>query len=611
MEKDLVLDLSGKNHWKNHLLIELNKKLSLNVRRMDLSNNQIDITCAEFLANFLRKKGCSLLSLCLNQTKMNEKSCSIIFKSIGESNLIELLADDNIITEESCKILVENINTYSKIRFLSLSGCDIQTQACITLAPLLSTAPSIQHIRLDSNSIFDDGVKALGDQISHSTIISVSISDNQIWNPAMSYFLNKCTACDTISSLDLSYNCVDLTVLANCIKTCKNLSSLAISGCKVDEKHIPVLFEALNKSSLSCFIVDGLDYNAIPASWPPIKDTVFSNPEYFYLLVSFINQCNTLIDLRLGFLDIDQIILLSEIEWDRKLTISLHDFGRTKQCWLLRMPNLVIESPSAIFRWENPLNPQNSMFLGKLFGSSTYNGNNLSALSLSSLKINDDVLHSLTDGFCKVVLDEIDFSSNEINNIEHIISLINKTTPSSINLSGNPISESSFSAFMNYISENPDICPNKLSIGFYSQETLDDILFHPCTASIANLLVSNHNIEYLTIFGSITCTDVISFIESIRRNNKLLSLTIESDHIRQYMEPDPNVLPAEPYFVELALKLESIFTDKESNNYLIALAYPLLFEIFVYHPQIIVSLEKVNEKLRINETAQNRKKKRK
>ena len=164
---------------------------------------------------------------------------------------------------------------------------------------------------------------------------------------------------------------------------------------------------------------------------------------------------------------------------------------------------------------------------------------------------------------------------------------------------------------MNYISENPDICPNKLSIGFYSQETLDDILFHPCTASIANLLVSNHNIEYLTIFGSITCTDVISFIESIRRNNKLLSLTIDSDHIRQYMEPDPNVLPAEPYFVELALKLESIFTDKESNNYLIALAYPLLFEIFVYHPQIIISLEKVNEKLRINETAQNRKKKRK
>ncbi|EAX88009.1 Leucine Rich Repeat family protein [Trichomonas vaginalis G3] len=592
-EGEKCLDLSGKRFSGGQLLKELKEYLHADVTRLDLTTNQVTPEVAQFLANFLTAPGCCLVSLSLVDTRMTIEACSAIFKVIGASPLIELYADDNVIKPESLMLLANSFKFSSPLEILSLVGCDISSEGFEYVVKCLSETKNLHHLRMESNSIYENGVRLLGEALDASSLTSIEIADNMIWMGGMTSFLEKAMTYPSLTALDISYNAVDLTFLSKVLVSNTSITHLAISGCKVNEQSVLPFIESLSRTHLKTLIMDGFNYQVLPISWPQVNDTIFFKHLNFEAFTTALISSDYLEDVRIGYLELEQIHALEQSlsgeNISKSIKISVHDFGRTHDCWVLNFPAFSVDSPVDLIKWCGKLDDTNATYFGRIAVCALYRDDRLSKINLSSKNISDSIFIRVMKELDGRNLTSLDASDNALGNesVDSIISFLHNQRINELNLAKNHINEHGTGRLFKFFNENPDRCPRVLEYHYHIQNDNNELNDHQFYNDLANFLKQNMSLQTLKISGTITPIDVLKIVNSLKDNNTLQILEIDSEFIHTYMNPDPQ--PERKFideYVKLVKALKAVLYD--GNCVLQNFKFDLLTEVFIYCDQEIV-----------------------
>jgi hypothetical protein len=281
---------------------------------------------------------------------------SLLFlESLCDSPLLELYLDGNILDEECCRVLSLSLARSPPLELISLVGCQINSEAGNLFCSCLTRTRNLRHVRLDSNSLYSSGIATLSNLDCPPTLETLSVSDNQIWADEMGVFIAKLQAVDCLRSLDIGFNAVDLTALKGYVVQSKALERLCISGCKVHEGRLNEFLEAVGRSRLRCLLIDGLDFQTMPVTWPYHEDHVWRMRRHLHNLLACIQANPAMNDIRVGFLDLDAMTLLRDTLRplrNRNIVVTIHDFGLTRASWAMRWTsNFVLDTLTATWRW--------------------------------------------------------------------------------------------------------------------------------------------------------------------------------------------------------------------------------------------------------------------
>ena len=353
------LDISDKNLWHTPLLNFLKGKLAPTLVSLDISNNHISAECAQYLSDFIESSR-TLKLLNISSTLLTKSGATILFSSIQNSSIEELYADNNILMKESCSALGSSLKRNANLHVLSVCGCDILDESCIEIAKGIDESSELKQLRIESNSIYDSGAFEVANAIKRAKLELVSVADNQIWNNGTKAIIEAGFDNKYMKCLDLSYNVVDLELLSRLLLNNENIEAIGISGCKVNENKFNEFIQNLSKTNLKTLIVNGLNFNELPVSWPKVDNEIWS--KFFDSFIITLASFNTLKDLRIGYLNLDQLYKLSstlERLGNDNLVICFQDFGHTNDCWLYYSHDRHFESPSNVFTWNDEI-PENS-----------------------------------------------------------------------------------------------------------------------------------------------------------------------------------------------------------------------------------------------------------
>ena len=608
MEESEIIDISNKGWWTTITYNYLQENLHERLIYLDLTSNHISIESSELLRNFLIKKGKKLRGLSLIQTHLTKSSANKIFSIIGDLNLIELYLDNNILLNESIFILSNSLLKGPPLEVLSLNGCNITSEGSISLFQSLPKLINLKHFRFESNSMFDSGAEILSQILNQTNITHLSISDNQIWLSGINLILESILNYKKIQSLDLSYNALNLELLSNLLINLTNLTELCISGCKINDLHLYNFLDSLSKSFLKILILDGLNFYQLPISWPKIQDTIFSNSKQnFDLLLNFIKKSKFIQDLRLGFLELEQIDLIHQFfienHIEKTLTLSLHDFGRTSNCWVINFPDYTFLSPTSIFEWKSIINNlENSKQFGLIFSQTLFEDQPLNSLKISGCELTNILSSNILDNFLNINLNLLDFSNNPLGEsfINSLINFLKNSTIKELNIEKTNIKDIEIIPLFNFFLNTSNIIlPKIINFSFLSDDK-NELSIHDLFIELGLLLNNNCSIETLIISGPITGKDVKILIDNLLKNNKLKELNLKSTHINNYSSPDPIIdEEIQKTFIELTDSLYNLICKKNSKSNLKSFLFPLFTEIFIYNELILNKWNEIENKLNI------------
>jgi len=604
---ECVLDASNKGMWNNVAHKFLVDNMNETITHLDMSTNHISLESADLISSFLHREDSQLVGLSLVQTKLTVRAAKSIFSAVGKSKLKELYVDNNILTNESIKVLAESLENSPPLIVLSLNGCSITSEAASVLIPSLVKVPTLKHLRLESNSLFDPGAEAVANILKSTSITHLSLADNEIWLGGTTALLESIIKNRTIESLDISYNTINLELLGTCLVKTPTLTELSISGCKVQEGGLSGFLENLSSSSLKILIFDGLIYNQLPISWPKVKDSVFQPRMYFEYLNNFVRKSKTIQDLRLGFLDLDQINVLyktfSETKPDQTLHLSIHDFGRTGNCWVFSFPDFSVMSPSSSFVWKTKLSTQASLQLSNIFQQAVFNDKTLDSLILQGISLNDSSIIPILDSLSDIHINSFDISNNVCgdNIIESLISFLTKNTIKELFIDWTNITDIGLQKLMKFFNTCPHSqIPKKISFTVKT-DRINEMDKHALFDELGILLASNPPIESLVIDGTVSSLDVTALVEGLWKNSKLLDICIQSLLIFNYSSPDPAINDdIQKTYITLAETLHTSLAKRGSKCLLQYFKFPLLTDIFIYHEAIISKWPDIEQKLNMN-----------
>ncbi|XP_035772492.1 NACHT, LRR and PYD domains-containing protein 3-like, partial [Neolamprologus brichardi] len=138
---------------------------SSHLRKLDLSNNNVQDSGVKILSAGLKSSYCRLDSLRLCDCKLSQRSCDVLSSVLisQTSSLRELDLNHNDLQDSGVKMLSAALKrTQCKLETLRLSGCMITSEGCVSLASALSSNPSyLKELDLSYNHPGDSGVKLL------------------------------------------------------------------------------------------------------------------------------------------------------------------------------------------------------------------------------------------------------------------------------------------------------------------------------------------------------------------------------------------------------------------------------------------------------------------
>lgn len=539
MEESDVVDLSGKHLSSKTLLKELEEKLKTDVSRLDLTQNHVDQEVADFLSKFLMNSDiCSLISLALIETRLTIQAATTIFKAIGSSSLLEFYADDNVLKVESLTALGESLSK-SSIQVLSLVGCDISDDGFSALIANLNKCDLLRYLRVESNSIHETGLRSLTNILGSSSLISIEIADNMIWQQGMTEFLIAAKNYGRLEYLDISYNCVNLKDLINFLTDNDVLKKLAVSGCKVDKAYVRHFISSLKKTKLNTLLMCGFDYDKIPVKWQKVKDDIFSDPDNFSAFKEVIKFSEYLEDIRIGFLDLDQISDLADSlniqSIQRNIKISLQDFGRSGDCWVLNFPAFSLDAPCDVVEWESKLDTSNSKYFGTIVKNALFRDKIIQKVDLANTMLEDEQVALILESLDGHVLQLLDLTSNKLSHAmyDYLLKHLERNTILELCLTNNKSNLFNVEKLFQFFYLNPDKCPRLLEVGFTVPGDSEDIP-HSSLQPLFSILENNYKLKSLLIKGSVSVKDAIRIAESLVSNNTLTHLKIESQYLEQY-----------------------------------------------------------------------------
>ncbi|KAH0788906.1 leucine-rich repeat-containing protein 74A [Histomonas meleagridis] len=601
-EQQNVVDASNRYMFSQSTLKFLQNQFTQNVTHLDLSSNHIDENCANLIASNLRDPQFSLTSLSVIQCHMNHNSTKIIFDAIASSKLYEFYVDDNLLDIECCRTLSHSISENPPLQLLSLVGCQIDDLSSIELFEGFKQNTNIKHLRIDSNTIYDKGAIALGNLFPNLQLESLCISDNQIWQEGTNYLLEKLRGCQTLTMLDIGYNIIDIQNLITFLNSAPNLVQLSISGCKVNEAFLDELLLILCGKPLTTLLIDALNFNQLPISWESVREITWST--HLKSLIELIKANRFLDDVRIGFLSPESISELKQSlnGIEKTVTISLHDFGYTRNTWLLHIPQFELESPTDVFEWKSPV--LSGALLAEVFNISKFNGHHLRKINFHDMKFGDDVIQQFLQHLDPGEFLEMNLSNNDLHSttIDFLLKFLEKGAYiHNINLDRNRFNLLSFQSYFEFLVNDIDKCPRSIDITFESKE-IQEMTLHLFAILIGTLLEQNCHLENLHIEGSITCSDVNHIIQHLRGNTTLRRVEFESSLFQKYKSPDPP-LDEEVKKVcgEMVRELYELLCGDGTECVLESFVFPMLTEIYLYSDGIIENWPAITNKLLENE----------
>ncbi|EAX98003.1 Leucine Rich Repeat family protein [Trichomonas vaginalis G3] len=608
MEEDdeNIINASDKGLWNAMSLSFIKEKLTDNITHLDLSSNHISVESAQIIAGFLSKKDSHLQGLALVNSHLSTRASKIIFEAVGSSKLYEFYADNNILVQEACEVFGKALKNGPPLEVLSLCGCQIPSEGGIAIAESLPSLKNLMHLRLESNSFFDFGAQAIAKVLKDTKIQSLNIADNEIWLEGTNELLEAVANSKFMKSLDISYNILDLDNLAKCVLANTNITELAISGAKIPILQLSSFLEKMVNSNLQILIMDGFDPNQLPVAWARIQDTIFKQPEYFDLLQNLILNSKTLVDVRVGYLELDQIATMQETfaHLKREISVSVHDFGRTGNCWVFNYPEFTVLSPTKLFKWGEPiLNPNSAFQIGNIFSSAKVDGEMLNSIDVSGCQMTDECMNQMLSVLRRLDLDILDISNNNFGDevIEQLISMAGSCKVRDFHCEKNKITDIGLELFLAFFAkELPENCPKELSFTVISEDK-SPYSVHPVFQTLAEIVKQGCDIESLCIDGQITSFDVKTVVDEFPVNPVIHELSVETEMMKDYSSPDPPIDETITRgFIDLYTSLHKLICETE-GSVLRDFKFPLLTEIFLYCDATGVKLwREINAKLEEN-----------
>ncbi|OHT01931.1 hypothetical protein TRFO_31120 [Tritrichomonas foetus] len=599
-EKEAEIDISGKNMWNHQTLNFLQSNLNDSLIRLDLSTNHLSYESVELLSNHL-KNSKNLQYLCIIQTQLIQRSSVLLFESIGHSNLIELIADDNIFPTEPCKALAASLELNPPLELLSLNGCDIPDEGVVALAKSLPKNKNLKHLRLESNSMFSVGAQALGDVLPESHLLSLCIADNQIWNEGTFSIITNLDQ-SHLTCLDLGYNIVDLKMLSEKVAMSK-VSQLGLSGCKVNEQQLLSFLSSIPSLNLETLIMDGFSKQMLPISWPRVHDNIWGTRTYFDCFLNSLKNSPKLSDLRIGFFDLEQIFTVNKALEGRteELTISFHDFGRTDDIWLLKLPGPRFESPTTVFRWNDQINTQNCHYIGQIILNTKVNDKDkIETLDFHELHLDNSVFSNIIHSLKDFPIRHLNLNDNNLNDesLEILANYLKQIKLSSLDLRSNSrITDDGCYQFIQSIKDK-SIFPRKIYLNFRSTD-MGEYSKHKMSEAVAEIVKENFSIELLSISGPLTVADALEIVSELKHNSHIREIEFSSEHTKIYANPDPELKPdLQENFISLVNVLHDCLFSNDSVTKLRVFNFPLLSEIYLYHDDIYEKWIEITERLK-------------
>ena len=603
---DDVLDLSGQNLWSKMLKSKLEELLNPGIRRLNLSSCHIDAECCEILCNFIQDPSTRLLSLDISGTRVTVAEATKIFESIKNSSILEFFADNLTLKEESIRKLAESLSENSNIKLLSICGSDMNHQCIELIANILPKAENLQYLRLESNSMYNTGCIALASNLINSNLISLEIGDNMIWEDAMKVLIDAVAdEKSKIEFLDISYNCVNLSYLAQNLRKMPHLKGLALSGCKVNEKYILEFFNVLHETNIETLILDGLNFDPIPVSWPKVQDTVLSNSDNFEVFLLALKKSKTLADVRLGFIDFEQIMRLYHhlsgllTEQNRELTITVHDFMKSNDFVLIHYPSFEIECPEKDIIIKSDISNIETDAFGLVISKMiSHDGpiNNLE-ISLENTIDNQGIENALASlAKTQVEILTITFQSYSQFTLNGIQKAISGGAPiRELVLNDSKFTEFQFGSFFTFLSNTPNTVKN-ITIGFTSPRALDTD-FHECMNPAKEFFLKP-DMEEIYLQGTISGADALLVVQTLKENQNITVLDIETALEDHYKSPDP---PMSQESIEIYRNVALALVDALSaGSKLSTFSYPMLTELFLDDTETLNAWKKARDKIAAN-----------
>ncbi|XP_063325045.1 NACHT, LRR and PYD domains-containing protein 3-like [Pelmatolapia mariae] len=136
---------------------------SSSLTELDLSTKNLQDSGMKLLSAGLQSLNCKLNTLSLSGCNLSERSCEALSSVLGSSSLRELDLSNSDLQDSGVKLLSPGLkSSQCAVETLSLSGCLITEEGCISLASALSSNPShLRELDLSYNHPGDSGTKLL------------------------------------------------------------------------------------------------------------------------------------------------------------------------------------------------------------------------------------------------------------------------------------------------------------------------------------------------------------------------------------------------------------------------------------------------------------------
>lgn len=527
------------------------------VTSLDISTCHVCEKCGGKIIEAIRAKDFHLRYINLSMCRMTVVTTTAILRSIQGSRIESLVLDNNVLTFDACEVMAEVLTANPALVSLSLKTCDIPANGCVAIARSLSHNSNLRVLHMDGNCIFDRGAQALADHLPTSSITSLSIADNHVWLAGTSAFLRAAAEYGKLVALDLSYNIVDLELLASVLKGAPLMTHIAISGCKVDERHVGGFLEEVGSMKLKMLAVEAFNYNQMPVSWPKVLDMIWMNSLHVGALANAIKMSETLSSIRLGFMELSHINMLIEMyehgDIKRDIEIGFLDFGRTSECWVASFPDFAMRAPTGVFRWGNPSLKEGASLIGSFFRRTVYEeeGNNdelaMDGIVLSGIQLNDmevvDVIKSLD---AKTELATLDLSCNDFGDavVEVLIPFLRKSSITALDISGTNVTEIGIEQLLKSFSgKGGKNAPAEMKFALKTK-TNNQLDFHKLFTVLAAIIKSDCRLESIEIDGPVTALDLTPVFEALPKNShlKTVKITSDPDYVKRVKERiDPGV----------------------------------------------------------------------
>ena len=270
-------------HWNGIIILIKGLKSCINLKKLDLSINDISCYGAAVIADLLQSSR-SLRELDLSHNSIGSGGIAILAKAARHNNQLQILnlaynywhyrrirshKIDCWTKHNSFSLLTSDMD-YETAYFINLQtldmSCNPLSSRVLELANELMYCISLQSLHLSENHLTSDDVIILCEGLKYCTSLrDLNLSSNKIGSEGTSA-LAGALICSSIESLDISMNSIGSSGavgLADKSSYFYSLNSLDISSNSITSDYIPAIAEGLKQCKLLEYLnVSGNDISS-------------------------------------------------------------------------------------------------------------------------------------------------------------------------------------------------------------------------------------------------------------------------------------------------------------------------------------------------------------